>query len=46
MRILKEFKIPDFKFPKMKMEGMENIQEMNVNYDEIEQIKDKKNKKF
>ena len=46
MRILKDFKIPDFKFPKMKMEGMEDIQEMNVNYDEIEQIKDKKNKKF
>ena len=44
MRILRDFKLPDFKFPKMKMEGMENIQEMQVNYDEIEQIKNKKSK--
>lgn len=44
MRILRDFKLPDFKFPKMKMEGMENIQEMQVNYDEIDQIKDKKSK--
>lgn len=44
MRILRDFKLPDFKFPKMKMEGMENIQEMQVNYDQIDQIKDKKTK--
>ena len=44
MRILRDFKLPDFKFPKMKMEGMENIQEMQVNYDEIDQIKNKKSK--
>ncbi len=44
MRILRDFKLPDFKFPKMKMEGMENIQEMQVNYDKIDQIKDKKSK--
>ena len=44
MRILRDFKLPDFKFPKMKMEGMENIQEMKVNYDEIDQIKNKKSK--
>ena len=42
MRILRDFKLPDFKFPKMKMEGMENIQEMQVNYEQIDQIKDKK----
>ena len=45
MRILRDFKLPDFKFPKMKMEGMENIQEMQVNYDEIDQIKNKQIKK-
>lgn len=44
MRILRDFKLPDFKFPKMKMEGMEDIQEMQVNYDKIDQIKDKKSK--
>ena len=44
MRILRDFKLPDFKFPKMKMEDMENIQEMQVNYDKIDQIKDKKSK--
>lgn len=44
MRILRDFKLPDFKFPKMKMEGMENIQEMQVNYEKIDQIKDKKSK--
>ena len=44
MRILRDFKLPDFKFPKMKMEGMENIQEIQVNYDEIDQIKNKKSK--
>ncbi len=45
MRILRDFKMPDFKFPKMKMEGIENIQEMQVNYDQIDKIKDKKSKK-
>ena len=32
MRILKEFKIPDFKFPKFKMDGLEKIDEMKVEY--------------
>lgn len=36
MRILRDFKMPDFKFPKMKMEGMEDIEEMQINYDQIE----------
>ena len=45
MRILKDFKMPDFKFPKMKMNDMENIDEMQVNYDQIDKMKDKKNKK-
>ena len=36
MRILKDFKIPDFKFPKFKMKNVENIDEMKVDYEEIE----------
>lgn len=30
MRILKEFKIPDFKFPKIKMEEIAEIDEENI----------------
>lgn len=30
MRILKEFKVPNFKFPKMKMEGITEIEEVNL----------------
>lgn len=30
MRILKEFKIPNFKFPKLKMEGITEIDEENI----------------
>ncbi len=32
MRILKDFKIPNFKFPKFKMDGLEKIDEMKVEY--------------
>ena len=39
-------KIPDFKFPKLKMKGIENIPEVNIDYDKInkegEVKKDKK----
>ena len=35
MRILKDFKIPDFKFPKLKMKNIENIEEVNVDYEEL-----------
>ena len=45
MRILKDFKIPDFKFPKFKMKDISEIEEMNINYDEIEKNKDKKKDK-
>lgn len=44
MRILRDFKLPDFKFPKMKMDNMENIEEMQVNYEQIDKMKEKKNK--
>jgi len=45
MREIK-IKIPDFKFPKLKMKGIENIPEVNIDYDKInkegEVKKDKK----
>ena len=49
MRILKDFKIPDFKFPKLKMKNIENIDEVKVDYDAIskKQNEDKrKNKNY
>ena len=36
MRGLRDFKVPDFKFPKFKMKDISEIEEMNINYDEIE----------
>ena len=35
MRILKDFKIPKFKFRKIKMKNVENIEEVNVDYEEL-----------
>ena len=32
MRIL-DFKIPNFKFPKIKMKGIENLPEVQIYYD-------------
>ncbi len=45
MRILKDFKVPDFKFPKFKMKGLSNIEEMKVDYDSIKKEQETKNKK-
>jgi len=47
MRILKDFKIPDFKFPKLKMKNVENIEEVKVDYEAItkKQNEDKRNNK-
>ena len=45
MRGLRDFKVPDFKFPKFKMKDISEIEEMNINYDEIEKNKDKKKDK-
>ena len=45
MRILKDFKIPNFKFPKFKMEGLEKIDEMNVEYDPNKQVEVKRDKR-
>ena len=35
MRILKDIKIPNFKFPKFKMKNVEDIEEVNVDYEEL-----------
>ncbi len=35
MRILKDFNIPDFKFPKFKMKNVENIDEVKVDYEAL-----------
>ena len=46
MRILKDFNVPNFKFPKFKMKGLSNIEEMKVDYESIEkEAKNKGNKK-
>ncbi|MBQ2917197.1 MAG: AMP-binding protein [Clostridia bacterium] len=35
MRMLKDFKIPNFKFPKFKMKNVEDIDEMKVDYENL-----------
>ena len=45
MRILKEFKVPDFKFPKFKMKELSEIDEMKVDYEKVKQVQENKNKK-
>ena len=45
MRILNDIKIPNFKFPKVKMEGLEKIEEMNVQYDPQKHTEVKKDKR-
>ena len=36
MRILKDFKVPDFKFPKLKMKDIEDIEEVKVDYERLQ----------
>ncbi|MEG2669429.1 MAG: hypothetical protein RR957_03105, partial [Oscillospiraceae bacterium] len=44
MRILKEFKLPDFKMPKFKMSGINNIEELKINFEKSKESKEiKKN---
>ena len=45
MRILRDFKVPDFKFPKFKMDGLSKIEEMNIDYDTIQKEHENKSKK-
>ena len=45
MRILKDFKVPNFKFPKFKMKEVSEIDEMNIDYEKVKQFQENKNKK-
>ena len=45
MRILKDFKIPDLKFPKFNMKEMDEIDEVKVDYDKLKKVEENKNKK-
>ena len=45
MRILKDFKIPNFKFPKFKMKELSEIDEMNVDYEKVKQVQENKDRK-
>lgn len=44
MKSLKEFKMPKIKFPKIKMEGVQNIEELSIDYTNVKTIK--KEEKF
>ena len=45
MRILKDFKVPEFKFPKFNMKEISEIDEVNVDYDKIKKAEENQNKK-
>lgn len=42
MRILREFKMPDFKLPKFKMTGINNIEELKINFEKEKSKKENK----
>ena len=44
MRILKDFKVPNFKFPKFKMKELSEIDEVKVDYETIKKAEENKNK--
>ena len=44
MRILKDFKLPKFKFPKMKMKGISEIDEVKLDYEALKKQKKIKKK--
>ncbi len=45
MRILKDFKIPNFKFPKFHMKEVSEIDEVNVDYEKLKKSEENKAKK-
>ena len=45
MRILHDFKIPNFKFPKFKMEGLEKIEEVNLQSDSVKNVESRNDKR-
>ena len=44
MRILKDFKLPKFKFPKMKMKGISEIDEVKLDYEALKKSRRKSRK--
>lgn len=45
MRILKDFKIPNFKFPKFHMKELSEIDEMKIDYEQVKKAEEMQNKK-
>ena len=45
MRILKDFKIPNFKFKKIQMNDIPEINNVDVDYEKVKEAAEKKNKK-
>jgi len=46
MRILKDFKVPNFKFPKFNMKGLSEIDEVKVDYEKVKQAQESQKKKI
>ena len=46
MRILRDFKIPEFKFKKIEMDEIPEIDNVNVDYEKVKEATEKKNKKM
>ena len=45
MKSLRDFKVPNFKFPKFKMKDISEIEEMNMDYETLEKSKENQKKK-
>ncbi|MGN1326731.1 MAG: AMP-binding protein, partial [Clostridia bacterium] len=45
MRILRDFKIPDFKFKKIKMNNIPDVDNVKIDYEKIKEAEEKKSKK-
>ncbi len=45
MRGLRDFKVPDFKFPKLKMKGLDKIDEVKVDYEAVQKAQENQKKK-
>lgn len=45
MRGLRDFKVPDFKFPKLKMKNIPEIDEVKVDYETIQKVQENQKKK-
>ena len=45
LRILKDFKIPNFKFPKLKMDNLSKIDNVEVNYEDVKKAEEYKKRR-